>query len=187
MDEILLVVGLGNPGTKYKLTRHNIGFLIIDKISEILKSPLTVGKGDYLISKTSYHEKDVILSKPLTFMNRSGLAVLDLTRRFHIPLKNLLIILDDFNLPFGKLRLRFEGSDGGHNGLASVIYELESEAFPRLRVGIGRTNIADPVDFVLSNFDAQETKEIDAIIDNAAKAALDFVAEGIEKTMNKYN
>ncbi|MFQ6115143.1 MAG: aminoacyl-tRNA hydrolase [bacterium] len=187
MEDLFLLVGLGNPGDLYRLTRHNIGFVIIDKISEILHSPLTSGKGDYLISKTNYHEQEVILTKPLTFMNRSGVAVLDLVQRFHVPLENLLIILDDFNLPFGKLRFRFKGSDGGHNGLASVIYQLNSEAFPRLRVGIGKENIDDPVDFVLSGFDSEERKEIDAIVNNAAEAALDFVAEGIEKSMNKYN
>jgi PTH1 family peptidyl-tRNA hydrolase len=187
MDDSVLLVGLGNPGDKYKLTRHNIGFLIIDKVSEILKSPLTSGKGEYLVSETKYNETDVILAKPLTFMNRSGVAVLDLIKRFHIPLENLLVILDDFNLPFGKLRFRFKGSDGGHNGLASVIYQLRTEAFPRLRVGICKENIDDPVEFVLSNFDTEERKEIDEIINRAAQAALDFVTQGIEKTMNRYN
>ncbi|MFQ5823601.1 MAG: aminoacyl-tRNA hydrolase [bacterium] len=187
MDDFFLLVGLGNPGVKYQFTRHNLGFMIVDKISELLHSPFTSGKGNYLISNTKFRGKNVVLTKPLTFVNRSGLAVLDLIKRFNIPLRNLLIILDDFNLPFGKLRLRMQGSDGGHNGLASVIYQLKSEEFPRLRIGIGREKIDDPVEFVLSDFDKKDQEGIDMIINHAAKAAIDFVVEGIEKTMNKYN
>lgn len=187
MCKDVLLVGLGNPGSKYRLTRHNLGFMIIEKIAEILKCNFTSGKGDYLVSEALFNGRNVVLAKPLTYMNRSGRAVLDLIQTYNVPLSNLLIILDDFNLPFGKLRFRSKGSDGGHQGLASVIYQVESETFPRLRVGVGKESIEDAVAFVLSNFDEEEQKELPKIVKHSANACLDFVSEGIEIVMNKYN
>ncbi len=120
-------------------------------------------------------------------MNGSGEAVVELAQQFKIPHSNLLVIFDDFNLPFGKLRSRSKGSDGGHNGLASVIQELGSNNFSRLRVGIGKDNLADTVEFVLSKFSKKEKKELPGLINLAAEACLHFVSEGIYKTMNKFN
>lgn len=180
-------MGLGNPGFRYKRTRHNIGFLIIDHLKKTNESSAPVKKRNYTFSKTVFGEQSVILAKPLTYMNRSGEVVLELAQQFKIPPGNLLIIFDDFNLPFGKLRARSKGSDGGHNGLASVIHELGSNDFSRLRVGIGKDNLADSVEFVLSKFNKKEKKELPALIDLAADACLHFVAEGIYKTMNKFN
>ncbi len=120
-------------------------------------------------------------------MNRSGEAVVELVQQFNISPSNLLIIFDDFNLPFGKLRARSKGSDGGHNGLASVIHELGSNDFSRLRVGIGQDNLVDTVEFVLSKFNRKEKKELPGLIDLAADACLHFVAGGIYKTMNTFN
>jgi PTH1 family peptidyl-tRNA hydrolase len=187
MNDVYLLVGLGNPGVKYKNTRHNLGFRIVEKIAEVIKCRFKSGKGEYLIAESTYSGKRIILAKPLTFMNKSGVAVLDLIQRYNVPQTNLLVILDDINLPFGKFRFRSKGRDGGHNGLASIIYQLKSEAFPRFRVGVGKENMRDPVEFVLSNFDKEERKELPRILNHAAKACLDFVAEGIEKTMNQYN
>lgn len=180
-------MGLGNPGFRYKRTRHNIGFLIIEHLKKTNESSAPVKKRNYTFSKTVFGEQSVILAKPLTYMNRSGEAVVELAQQFKIPPGNLLVIFDDFNLPFGKLRARSKGSDGGHNGLASVIHKLESSDFPRLRVGIGRDNLTDTIKFVLSKFNKKEKKELPGLIKLAADACLHFVAEGILKTMNKFN
>ncbi len=178
---------MGNPGFRYKRTRHNIGFLIIDHLKKTNESSAPVKKRNYTFSKTVFGEQSVILAKPLTYMNRSGEVVLELAQQFKIPPANLLIIFDDFNLPFGKLRARSKGSDGGHNGLASVIHELGSNDFSRLRVGIGKDNLTDTVEFVLSKFSRKEKKELPSLINLAADACLHFVSEGIYKTMNKFN
>ncbi len=180
-------MGLGNPGFRYKRTRHNIGFLIIDHLKKINESSPLVKKRNYRFNKTVFGERSVILAKPLTYMNRSGEAVVELAQQFKIPPGNLLVIFDDFNLPFGKLRARSKGSDGGHNGLASVIHEFGSSDFSRLRVGIGKDNLTDTVEFVLSKFNKKEKKVLPGLIDLAADACLHFVAEGIYKTMNKFN
>jgi len=129
----------------------------------------------------------VMLMKPLTYMNKSGEAVAELVQQFEVPHSNLLIIFDDFNLPFGKLRARPKGSDGGHNGLASVIRDLGSRDFPRLRVGIGRDEQKEVVKFVLSKFSRKEKKELPGLIELAGNACCSFVEDGILKTMNKFN
>ncbi len=178
---------MGNPGFRYKRTRHNIGFLIVDHLKKTNESSTPVKKRNYTFSQTVFGERSVILAKPLTYMNGSGEAVVELAQQFKIPHSNLLVIFDDFNLSFGKLRARSKGSDGGHNGLASVIHELGSSDFSRLRVGIGKDNLADTVEFVLSKFNKKEKKELPGLIDLAAAACLHFVAEGIYKTMNKFN
>jgi PTH1 family peptidyl-tRNA hydrolase len=128
-----------------------------------------------------------MLAKPQTFMNRSGAAVSELCGIFEIALSDLLVIVDDFNLPFGKLRLRSKGSDGGHNGLASIIDELGTSDFARLRVGIGKEFIDDTVDFVLSPFDKLERVDLKVILDQCVQACTSFVVEGINKAMNRYN
>lgn len=182
-----LLVGLGNPGFRYKRTRHNIGFRILDHLKQTNESSKPEKKRNYTFTHSNLGERDVILAKPLTYMNRSGEAVVELIQHFKIPHSNLLIIFDDFNLPFGKLRIRSKGSDGGHNGLASVIHELGSSDFPRLRVGIGKVNHTDTIKFVLSKFNKKEKKELPGLITLAADACMHFVAEGIYKTMNKIN
>ncbi len=178
---------MGNPGFRYKRTRHNIGFLVIDHLKKTNEYSAPVKRRNYTFSKTVLGERNVILAKPLTYMNGSGEAVVELAQQFKIPNRNLLVILDDFNLSFGKLRARSKGSDGGHNGLASVIHELGSSDFSRLRVGIGKGNLVDTVEFVLSKFNRKEKKELPGLIDLAADACLHFVAEGISQTMNQFN
>ena len=153
-----MLVGLGNPGFRYKRTRHNIGFLVIDHLKKTNESSTPVKKKNYRFTKIVFSEQSVILVKPQAYMNRSGEAVVELVQQFKIPRNNLLIIFDDFNLPFGKLRARSKGSDGGHNGLASVIHELGSSDFPRLRIGIGRDNLTDTIKFVLSKFNKKKKK-----------------------------
>lgn len=180
-------MGLGNPGEAYAGSRHNFGFRVADKLSEILNSPFENGEGEYLAAKSAYSGKNVFVVKPLTFMNRSGLAVAEAIQRHNILLSNLLVISDDFNLPFGKLRIRRQGSDGGHNGLASVIYHLNTNLFPRLRIGIGKDIMDDVVTFVLSEFEEQEKQDLPAIVQRAAAASLEFVDHGITQAMNQYN
>lgn len=182
-----LLVGLGNPGAKYAKTRHNIGFMVADKIAELEETSFHQKYKNSLLTEFRLNGKDVVLAKPLTYMNRSGDAVLELVDNFNLSLANLLVILDDFNLPFGTLRIRSKGSDGGHNGLASIIYHLQSNLFPRLRIGIGQESIVDSMKFVLSNFTAAETKALPAIINKAGEAAMNFVTDGVHTTMNKFN
>lgn len=183
-----MLVGLGNPGLKYKKSRHNIGFMVIDEFVRTHKAQFTAKSKNYKITNTKLNGgQNVVLAKPRTFMNRSGEAVAELVREFKVPHNKLLIILDDFNLPFGKLRFRSEGSTGGHNGLKSIIDQLQSTAFPRLRIGIGQEFSEDPINFVLGKFNKEEKKLLPEIIKRSADACLFFVKNGISKTMNKYN
>ncbi|MGH7495054.1 MAG: aminoacyl-tRNA hydrolase [bacterium] len=190
MAEKFLVAGLGNPGKRYVQTRHNVGFMAVDLLAEQLRISFKAGKGDYLVSevaRASDAEKEVILLKPLTFMNNSGVAVRHAMDYFKIDLDKLLLILDEFQLPFGKLRLRPQGSDGGHNGLASVIQHLGSQDFSRLRIGIGSETKGDSADFVLSRFSKSEQEELPALIARAAEAALEFIRYDLPRAMNKFN
>lgn len=188
---MVILTGLGNPGYEYESTRHNVGFRIVDRLSELLNIRLNPGKGEYLFGAGSFKTVEVGLLKPLTFMNNSGEAVLDIRNRYDIPLERFLILCDDFQLPLGQLRLRPSGSDGGHNGLASVIYHLKSNSFPRLRCGIASEHM--PADkalmarFVLDRFERSESQAVSAMIDQAAEAARSFVVDGIDATMNRYN
>lgn len=185
------IVGLGNPGSEYDGTRHNLGFSVIDVLCEKLGVHLALSKGEYLIGKGTYQGNHCFLVKPLTYMNNSGLAVHDITVRYGIPLEKLLVICDDFQLPLGMLRLRPKGSDGGHNGLYSIIYHLQSENFPRLRCGIASEKIprkkTEMTQFVLSVIDKDEEPKVKDMIDRACDASLTFIAEGIKAAMNKFN
>jgi len=182
------VAGLGNPGKRFEHTRHNAGFMAVARLAEQFRVAYKTGKGDYLLSEVARTEQqEFILLKPLTFMNNSGLAVQQAVNYFKIDRDRLLVILDEFQLPFGKLRLRPEGSDGGHNGLASVIQHLGSQDFARLRIGIGGEFEGDPADFVLSKFSKSEQEELPGLIARAAEAAIDFIDHGMQQAMNKFN
>lgn len=182
-----LIVGLGNPGREYVRTRHNLGFMLVDLLAATLNAEMAPGKGDYLVGRTSYLGRSVHLVKPLTFVNRSGLAVSDVRARFSVPLSDTLIACDDCELPFGMVRLRAKGSHGGHHGLESVIYYLNSEDFPRLRVGIGRDPSADLAEYVLSGFTPGEEEELPAVLREAERAARQFLELGVEKAMSLVN
>lgn len=189
MDPILLT-GLGNPGDEYADTRHNIGFRIIDVIADRLPSRRVRHAGECLLSSVKVGGATVLLCKPLTYMNNSGRAVAEMLSRYDISIENVLVMVDDFALPLGKLRLRGSGSDGGHNGLYSVIMELGTNAFPRLRCGIG-SEVMPPkekiADFVLSPFEKDERPEATAMAERAAEAALEFARSGLASAMNKFN
>ena len=182
-----VVVGLGNPGSQYAGTRHNIGWLIVDRIAERAGWS---GRGRQRDASNvvggRYRGLDITLVKPLTYMNDSGLAVRKVLAREHAPLHEILVVADDFALPFGKLRFREAGSHGGHNGLRSIIDELGTEKFSRLRVGIG-----DPVrnarDHVLSRFEPDEVQRLDELLDAAADAVEAWARDGTSKAANRYN
>ena len=183
-----LIVGLGNPGSKYRGTRHNVGFEVVDELARCLGLEFESSPADALMARERGWNAKVTLAKPLTFMNLSGHAVGALTRYYRIALDDLLIVTDDANLPLGRLRARPAGSDGGHNGLRSVIESLASEQIPRLRVGVGRgERYRDLVDHILAGFDESELEIIRAAVARAANAAELFVSEGIEPVMNRFN
>tara|TARA_B110000263_G_C15235767_1_gene476960 strand:- start:138 stop:761 length:624 start_codon:yes stop_codon:yes gene_type:complete len=182
-----LIVGLGNPGSEYKSTRHNIGFSILDHYAskkEIQFEDLRYGSG----IKTKWKGKSVILLKPSTYMNLSGKAINYWKNKENISLENILIITDDLNLPYGLLRLRAKGSDGGHNGLKDIQNRLNSINYSRLRFGIKTENsIHNTVDFVLGNWNEQEKKTIDLKISKTIEIIDSFVSSGVENTMNYFN
>ena len=184
-----LIVGLGNPGTKYIHTRHNIGFRVVYALSRRYQARFKhrlFQKSE--VAQAGISGENVQLVKPLTYMNLSGICVASYVRKNNIPFENLIIICDDVNLPLGNIRLRRRGSAGGHNGLESVIKSLRTEEFPRLRLGVGPDKaIDDLADFVLSDFEKSEIEHTDSMIDNAADACEDWLKNGIDETMQKFN
>jgi len=185
-----LIVGLGNPGKEYRDTRHNVGFLVVDELAR--RHGLTFAMAPSQVPETFVAKKfgsdALLIAKPLTFMNRSGDAVASLARYFDIAAPDLMVVVDEAALPFGRLRARARGSAGGHNGLKSVIDRLGTQEFPRLRLGVGRGDgRRDLADHVLSKFEPGERAELETFIARAADAAEMFAVEGIEKVMNMYN
>lgn len=183
---MLAVIGLGNPGRRYYLTRHNAGFLFLDYLAKRFDIPFTPGKGDYYFSETVWKQQELLLIKPVTYMNRSGFAVRQVMEKFSIDIKDLLIVYDDFQLPFGTIRFRVQGSDGGHNGIKSLIYELESDAFKRLKIGIG-SEFSNSVDFVLSPFSGMEIAELDNLFHIGFNGIGTLIDTDIEQAMSRYN
>jgi PTH1 family peptidyl-tRNA hydrolase len=185
-----LIVGLGNPGREYRDTRHNVGFMVADEIAR--RHGLTFSMAPAQVPETfvakKYGGEPLLVAKPLTFMNRSGEAVAPLARYFDVAPADLLVVIDEAALPFGRLRARARGSAGGHNGLKSVIERLGSQEFPRLRLGVGRGDgRRDLADHVLSKFEPGERAELETFIARAADAAEMFAVDGIGKVMNTYN
>jgi PTH1 family peptidyl-tRNA hydrolase len=185
------VIGLGNPGHDYEGTRHNVGFMVADALSEMLRADFEGGRGDYLVAAANFQGVSVLIVKPLTYMNNSGLAVADLVGRYDLDTKDVLVVCDDFNLPLGKIRMRAKGSDGGHNGLYSIVYQLQTEGIPRMRCGIGVANLSgqefDATSFVLSVFDRAERSAVQKMVEDARDAALCFSTEGIDTAMGRWN
>ena len=185
-----LIIGLGNPGKKYELTRHNIGYLILDYIADYLKVKFKPSKGDWYGASGRFCGVEFYLMKPVTFMNNSGEAVIDFLTSNNIPLNNILVVYDDFQLPLGTVRLRSKGSDGGHNGIASIIYHLNTMSFPRMRIGIGRDSLLikdDFVDFVLSDFVKEEMEILKEMFPVYRDCVLSFIPGDLSDTMNKFN
>jgi len=180
------LIGLGNPGRDYRFTRHNIGFLFLDYLQSKFNIPFCPGRGDYYFCETAFAGQKVLLVKPVTYINRSGLAVMQVMEQFELLKRDLLIIYDDFALPFADIRFRAKGSSAGHNGLKSIIYNLESEIFQRLKIGIG-SPADNSIDHVLSKFTADEEKELIAIFERSFEAVKYWIEHGIDLTMNKFN
>jgi len=182
-----LIVGLGNPGPKYRDTRHNIGFRVIDEVARRAGVAFESAPAEALIAKVR-QPAPLLLAKPLTFMNLSGPAVGDLQRYFKIDLADLLVVVDDVNLPLGRLRVRRSGSAGGHNGLKSVEAAFGSDAYGRLRIGVGRGDARrDLADHVLARFDPDEREAVDETVARAADAIETFVTADLDTVMNRYN
>ena len=184
-----LVVGLGNPGTQYEMTRHNIGFEVIDYIAD--KYNVNVKKLKYksLYADAVIGGEKVLFVKPQTYMNLSGEAVRDFASFYKIPPENIIVISDDINLEAGRIRIRQKGSAGGHNGLKSIIYQLNSDQFPRIRMGVdselrGRMDLAD---FVLARFQKEEIPTLEDAIIRCSKAVEEIISRGVDSAMNKYN
>ena len=183
-----LIVGLGNPGRQYKENRHNIGFMLVDRLAARLSLAFSRLESRALVTKGEHQGKRLILAKPQTFMNLSGQAVAGLLRFYKVPLEHLLVAYDDVDLPLGTLRLRPAGGAGGQKGMLSVIERLGTQDFPRLRLGIdpppGRMDAAA---YVLQDFSRAQAEFLPEILDRAVDAALVFVEEGLPAAMNRYN
>jgi PTH1 family peptidyl-tRNA hydrolase len=183
-----LIVGLGNPGREYRDSRHNAGFMLVDMIAIRLNARGMKMQSKALVMTAAYEDRKLILAKPQTYMNLSGQAIQGLTHFYKLPLTNVLIAHDDLDIPFGTIRIRPKGGPGGQGGMASTIEQLGTKEFPRLRIGIGRPpGRMDPSAYVLQDFSREEIKALPAIIERAADAALEFVVNGLDKAMNKYN
>lgn len=188
-NESWLIVGLGNPGTEYQRTRHNCGFRALDILAEQLGCKVDRLKFQGLYTQTNYGGRKLFLLKPQTYMNLSGRSVLQLSAYFGIPPQRIIVMFDDISLEPGRLRVRAEGSAGGHNGIKSIIQELGSQAFPRVKIGVGakpNPNF-DLADWVLSTFSASEEKALGVSLKNAAEAALTIVDHGVPEAANRFN
>lgn len=183
-----LIVGLGNPGRKYKLTRHNVGFEIIDLFCREISAGEARRQNSSLVVEGWLGTEDLILAKPKTFMNSSGAAVASLASEYGIPPENLYVIYDDLNLDLGIIRIRRGGSAGGHKGVKSIIDSLGSQSFPRLRVGIGQPpGRMEAIEYVLSRFSTRERDLVEQIEQIAVEALKAMILDGIDSAMNRFN
>lgn len=189
IGEEKIIVGLGNPGKDYEWTRHNLGFLVVRRLAE--QHNINFGLSSFTNGLTAEGEIDntrVCLLLPLTYMNNSGVAVKQALDKRQVPLANVIVVCDDFNLDFGNIRIRSKGSDGGHNGLSSIIEHLQTDAFNRIRLGIGQPVSKEAtVDFVLEEFTKKEKSHLDAFIRQAVDCCLIWLKEGAERAMEQFN
>ncbi len=182
-----MIVGLGNPGIQFKENRHNIGFLVLDRLAKAHHIPFSTRRLNGLYGIGSIHARKVILFKPMTFMNRSGEAIIKAIHFFQSGLEDLIVIHDDLDLPFGRLRFKMRGGDGGHLGIRSTIESLGGNTFLRLRVGIGRPPKGmEPASYVLSSFDVSEQLLLNSTLDQAAEALKVALMEGVQFAMNRF-
>jgi len=184
---VKLVVGLGNPGKRYEATRHNLGFMVVDKLASRWNVGRFAERFRGWFGTTQVRGVAVGLLKPATFVNRSGEAVLQAMQFYKLEMSDLLVVTDDMDLPPGRIRIRPKGSAGGHKGLADIIGRLGSDQFARLRIGIGKPTDGDAVEFVLSRFLPEEVPAIERAIERAADAVECWITEGLDAAMNRYN
>ena len=182
-----LVVGLGNPGRKYKDTRHNAGFMVIDRVADKYNVKLRKEERKAIVAKERIKGEKVILAKPQTFMNKSGVAVQQLADYYNLDTADILVVYDDLDLDVGQLKIKPKGGHGGHNGLKSVINLVGAKDFSRVRIGIGRPKYRSVKDYVLSKFASKEQDEIDQVLNKGVKAVEFFLDGNLDKAMNKYN
>ena len=184
-----LVVGLGNPGENYARTRHNAGFRAVDRLAAALQVKVDRAKFRGLTAQAVWQGQKLLLLKPQTFMNNSGLSVMDAVRFYKLPPERVIVIFDDISLPVGRLRVRADGSAGGHNGIKSIIGALNSQSFPRVKIGVGQKPHPDYdlADWVLSNFTREEEAHVERAAEAAAQAALEVVAGGVSAAAAKFN
>jgi PTH1 family peptidyl-tRNA hydrolase len=183
-----LIAGLGNPGRKFEHNRHNVGFMLLNRLAAKLGESFSQVESKALVAKSTYLGERLILIKPQTYMNNSGSTVSSLVRFYKVPLENLLVIYDDVDLPVGILRLRPMGGSAGQKGMLSIIAHLGTEAFPRLRIGTGRPpGRMEAADYVLQDFPADEADLLSETLDRAVEAVLTFIQDGLERAMNSYN
>ena len=187
-SETWLIVGLGNPGREYERTRHNAGFRALDILADKLGCKVDKLKFQGLYGQVNHKGRKLLLLKPQTYMNLSGRSVLQLSAFFHVPPQNIIVLFDDISLEPGRLRLRKDGSAGGHNGIKSIIAELGSQDFPRVKIGVGAKPHPDfdLADWVLSAFSAQEEKALQPALERAADAALAIIEAGLPEASNRY-
>lgn len=182
-----IIVGLGNPGVPYRMSRHNIGFQVVDRLAQINHVSVRTKRFESLYGRGSIDSQEVILVKPISFMNRSGGAVKKAADFFHLGVEDLVVIHDDMDLSFGRLRFKRRGGDGGHQGVRSIIESLGENTFLRLKVGIGRPpQEMDPADYVLEDFDKAEQSRLDQVLSQAAESLEVLLLEGLQTAMNQF-
>jgi peptidyl-tRNA hydrolase, PTH1 family len=184
---VKLIVGLGNPGIRYAWTRHNIGFQVVDQLADTDRILLAIKRFNLLYGRGSIDSQQVLLAKPMTFMNRSGEAVREAAHFFRIETEELIVVHDDMDLPFGKIRFKRRGGDGGHQGVRSIIECMGGGLFARVKIGVGRPpKEMDPADYILTSFSRSERLLLKEIIPTVAEALRVLILEGIETAMNRY-
>lgn len=187
MTELKMIAGLGNPGPHYAANRHNVGFMLLDRLAESYSLAFNRQQFRAHIAPGLMAGHRVLLAKPLTFMNLSGSAVGALFRFYKLEPARLMVVFDDLDLPLGKLRLRAGGGSGGHKGMQSIIERLGFDSFPRMRIGVGRPSHGDAADYVLTNFSADEQIEVERTFQRAQEAILTWLEKGIDEAMNQHN
>ena len=180
-----MIVGLGNPGKEYENTRHNVGFMAIDKIA--LKNHVTLNSKNGIYTIFEKEDEKILLLKPLTYMNLSGEAVKALMQYYKIAVSDILIISDDLDMPTGKIKLKYKGSSGGHNGLKNIEQHLKTQEYKRLKIGISNNKNYDTKDYVLGRFSIEEKEKIDSVLNTVIDIFDDFCINSFENVMNKYN
>lgn len=179
-----MIVGLGNPGRNYETTRHNAGFLAVDILAEKVGiDRINKSKHKALYAAHAYNGKNLLLVKPQTFMNLSGEAVRDMAASYHVRPENIIVMYDDINIHSGRIRVKRSGSDGGHNGIKNILYHLQSDAFPRVKIGVGRPSSEDMKDYVLDQLDSDAYQGVKA----APEAALEIIFRGVDMAMQSFN
>ncbi len=186
-ESIKLIVGLGNPGFRYRNTRHNAGFMVLDRVADLLGTKIAQRAYNGVVGRGTAGDARVVLLKPHTMMNLSGRSVALAVADLGIATEDLLVVVDEVQLDPGRMRIRPKGSAGGHNGTASIIQAIGTDQFPRIRIGVGGSEVRGRADYVLSDFSRGEWTRVEPVLADAAEACLVFAREGIEAAMNRYN